>query len=369
MATSKPNFESADTVEAVLRQLKNAARSSDNFVRGALIALDDPSQTIAAILERRCTGGIRMLWSSRVAQYIHVQVTRRRRAENRTISGTILVLPTEYDRVHIIFTLSSSEFVKEVLVPLLDRCNPRLFLPYVTSKSLSKVVLTASKHEEIIDFEVSDVGARSRIENKKNRRIRSERIWTEEPIENVLTILRDRGQWLQSLSFHCKIKTGDDAAFCTGHMSRRCIFRMQGDFQWFKEHIIDPTISEAVQTMKFYSNRARRETPNNDPRPIVIEYPEPVFRDKSQNKRLVHSLNRLPKANVSVIHANPYFHASVVDFTDGSSYEVWVLSESRIIVTPQFRATSSSIGRVCDHILSSFEEGEVKDFQEVDYAK
>jgi hypothetical protein len=365
MATITPTFVSADTVAAVLSQLENAARSSDNVVRGALIALDDPSQDIAAILERRCNSSVRVLWSSRVAQYIHVQVTRRRRAEKRTISGTILVLPTDYDRVYIIFTLGSSEFVKEVLVPLLDQCNPRLFLPYVTSKSLEKVVLTASKHEDILDFEVSDVGARSRIENKKSRRIRSERIWTEEPVENVLSILRDRGQWLQSLSFHCKIKNGDDAIFCTGNMSRRCIFRVQGDFQWFKKRIIDPTISEAVQTMKFYLNRARQETPNNEPRPIVIEYAEAIFRDKSQNRRLVHSLNRLSKANVSVIHANPYFHASVVDFTDGSSYEVWVLSENRIIVTPQFRATVSSIGRVCDHILSSFEEGDVKDFQEV----
>jgi hypothetical protein len=368
MATLTPTFVSADTADDALRQLKSAARSSDNVVRGALVALDERSRDVGAILEKQCSSA-QTLWSTPAARYTHVQVTRRRRSEKRTISGTVLTLPTDCERVYIMFTLGSSEFVNEVLIPLLDRCNPRLFLPYVTSKSLAKVVLSASKQKDVHDFEVSDVGARSRIENKKSRRIRSERIWTEEPIENVLSILRDRGQWLQSLSFHCKMQNGDGSTFCSGHMSRRCIFRVQGDFQWFKEHVIDPTISEAGQTMRFYSNRARRETPNNDPRPIVIEYPEPVFRDKSQNRRLAHSLNRLSKANVSVIHANPYFHASVVDFTDGSSYEVWVLSENRIIVTPQFRATSSSIERVCDHILSSFEEGDMKDFQEVVYAK
>lgn len=368
MEASAQTFEKAETVDAVLRQLRQAAQNRDTVVRGALIAVDDPSRDVGAVLQAR-SSGVQTLWSSPAAQYAHIRASRTRKSEKKTISGTVLILPTDCERVHLMFTLGSSEFVKEVLIPLLDRCNPRLFLPFVTSKSLAKVVLSASKQKNVQDFEVSDVGARSRIENKKSRRIRSERMWTEEPIENVLSILRERGQWLQSLSFHCKIQKGDDLTFCSGHMSRRCIFRVQGDFQWFKDRVIDPTINEAVETMRFYSHRARVETPNNVPRPIVIEYSEPVFRDKSQNKRLIHSLNRLPKANISVIHANPYFHASVVDFTDGSSYEVWVLSENRIIVTPQFRATASSIERVCDHILSSFEEGDVKDFQEVVYAK
>jgi len=50
-------------------------------------------------------------------------------------------------------------------------------------------------------------------------------------------------------------------------------------------------------------------------------------------------------------------------------YEKVGEAENRIIITPQFRATSSSTERVCDHILSSFEEGDIKDFQEVAYAK
>lgn len=360
------DFEGVKTANAARQQVAKMAARGDVVVRGALVAVDDACNDVGAVLQRRCTAS-GIIWSLPGAQYLRLATTRSSRHEKRTISGTVLILPTERDRVYAVFTADPSEFVREVLIPLVDHCNPRIFLPSITSKSLAKVVLSASKQSGVRDFEVTDVGVRSRTENKRGKRLRSERIWTGEPVENILATLRERGQWLHSLTFHCNVAEDRRSGFCAGHMSRRCIFRVQGDFRWFQDYVIVPTTDEAIQTMRLYSHRARQETTDNAPRPIVIEYAEPLFRDKTQHKRLAQCLNRLPRANASIIHANPYFHASVVDFTDGSSYEIWVLSENRIILTPQFRATSASVGRLCDHILSGFEEGDVKDFQQVLY--
>jgi hypothetical protein len=364
MTTPVQFIQRVETADAARAQLGILARNQNAVLRGALLATDDPAGDVVALLRKRCSN-VRALWSSPAGHCLELETTATRRGQARRIWGSVLVLPTAYDRIFEVFSFSSSEFVNDLLIPLFDRCNPRLFLPYVTSKSLAKVVLAAAKQKAVSDFKITDVGARSRIENRRSRRLRSERIWTDEPVENILAILKDRGQWLQSLSFQCAFERNGASAECSGHISRRCIFRAEGDFTWFDVNVIRPTTDEAAATMRFYAHRARQHTPNHSPRPIVIEYSEPVFRDKAQNKRLVHSLNRLPRANISVIHANPYFRASLVDFTDGSSYEIWVLSENRIIVTPQFRATSSSTERVCDHILSTFEEGDVKDFQEV----
>jgi hypothetical protein len=368
MRAPTPALEKAETANAAREQLRALAGKGGVVVRGALLAIDDPCNDVGAVLLRR-SAAVRVAWSTSAAQYLRLEGARTSGSEEKVLSGNVLVMPTGRDGVHAAFTADSSEFVRDLLIPLLDHCNPRLFLPSVTSKSLAKVVLSASKQAGVRDFEVTDLGVRSQTENKRGRRLRSERIWTEEPVETMLATVRERGQWLQSLSFHCNTTEGGKSGFCTGHISRRCIFRIQGDFQWFERNILVPTTGEAVQTMRLYAHRARDETPDNAPRPIVIEYSEPLFRDRAQHKRLVHCLNRFPKANLSVIHGNPYFHASIVDFTDGSSYEIWVLSETRIILTPQFRATSSSIGRLCDHILSRFEEGEVKDFQQAVYAK
>ena len=141
MTTTPHAFENVKTADAVSQQLEILARREDVVVRGALVAVDDPSRDITAVIEKRC-GNVHTLWANSAARYIHIQTARIRRSEKKMISGSVLISPTIYDRVHIIYTLDSSEFVKELLIPLLDRCNPRLFLPYVTSKSLAKVILS-----------------------------------------------------------------------------------------------------------------------------------------------------------------------------------------------------------------------------------
>jgi hypothetical protein len=112
-------------------------------------------------------------------------------------------------------------------------------------------------------------------------------------------------------------------------------------------------------------DRGRATRNDLSPRPILIEYAGGIFSDRSQNQRLIAVLAKLPKASLSVFHANPYFRASIVDFGDGSSYDLWVLSDTRLVISPQMRCTYASIERVSNHILSAFAEGEVKDLTEV----
>jgi hypothetical protein len=114
----------------------------------------------------------------------------------------------------------------------------------------------------------------------------------------------------------------------------------------------------------FFKGRGRNSREDLSASPILIEYSEPLFQDKSQNQRLTAVLRKLPKASFSVFHMNPYFRASIVDFADGSSYDLWVLSETRLVINPQMRCTYASVERVCNHILSAFAEGEVKDLKE-----
>ncbi len=93
-----------------------------------------------------------------------------------------------------------------------------------------------------------------------------------------------------------------------------------------------------------------------------IVYTENVFADKRQNQRLVKVLDGLPEASLSVFHPNPYLHACLLDYTDGSSYDIWVAKPSAILVVPKRKATTQSIERVCNQICDEFEEGDVVEF-------
>ena len=86
-----------------------------------------------------------------------------------------------------------------------------------------------------------------------------------------------------------------------------------------------------------------------------------MFKDVKQNKRLIKAISELPKSTYTLYHGNPYVHASLVDYYDGSSYDIWVLSEDKITIVPQIKASFSSMSRLCEHIFKKFREGEIKE--------
>ena len=43
--------------------------------------------------------------------------------------------------------------------------------------------------------------------------------------------------------------------------------------------------------------------------------------------------------SVSVLHGNPYVHLSILDYHDGSAFDLWVLDRQRLIIVPQLKAS------------------------------
>jgi hypothetical protein len=56
--------------------------------------------------------------------------------------------------------------------------------------------------------------------------------------------------------------------------------------------------------------------------------------------------------------------ASLLVYRYGSSYDLWVLSGSRVVLVPKRRATSASLQEVCDYICNNFQEGAIRDGKE-----
>lgn len=351
------------TADGLLFEIHEQLRKKGNVARGALIALDASAKDPVAVIQRRYPQ-TKVVWSAKAGTLIELTRKVKTEGEESRITGQALILPTSLPSVFMAITFGGSTFTSRVLLPVIERGNPTIFLPRITSKSVASVLHRAHK-TETVSFEMKELAVRSRIENKRGKRVRSERMWTGESLEDVLTTLKERGQWIHSAAFLYSLTTDKKRRKCLGRISRTCNFKVSGDFTWFYKNILMAAGEEVVSTIRFLSNRARSETPESAPRPIIIQYADPIFEDKAKHQKLSQSLKRFKRASVSVLHANPYFRATLVDFGDGSSYEVWVLSETRVIVTPQFRATSASLERVIDHILTDFGEGELKDFGEV----
>jgi hypothetical protein len=76
---------------------------------------------------------------------------------------------------------------------------------------------------------------------------------------------------------------------------------------------------------------------------------------------LVGALRGMPHASFSAVTSDGRLMSTLVDYTDGSSYEVICCSDSALLVVPQYRATAQSLDRLCEQILTGFREGEVVD--------
>ncbi len=133
----------------------------------------------------------------------------------------------------------------------------------------------------------------------------------------------------------------------------------------FYNTVIEDIVRKASKDFDFFDRRERLKVEGLKVKPIVIEYDFDVFKDRNQNRRLIEILRKATFSSLSVFHANPYLHASFVDYKDGSSYDLWVLSNNRITIVPQMRSTYASLERLCNHIFIGFREGTIKDFGEI----
>ena len=111
----------------------------------------------------------------------------------------------------------------------------------------------------------------------------------------------------------------------------------------------------------FLHGRARSKDTGFHSRPFNIEFDIPIFDSRENIRTLQGVLKKIPAVTCTTLHGNPYFHAILVDYSDGSSYEVLVISGNRITVIPQGRSTVGALQRLCSAVFFDFREGELRE--------
>jgi hypothetical protein len=94
----------------------------------------------------------------------------------------------------------------------------------------------------------------------------------------------------------------------------------------------------------------------------VIDFKADQLGEQEEIRHFVQSMRKLPSASFSVLHGNPYVHLSVLDYKDGSAFDVGVLSPDAITIVPQMEGTVAAIKRIMNHIFNSYAEGQIRDY-------
>ena len=302
-----------------------------------------------------------------------------RLARKGDVPGRVLVAKAPGSFVHAAITDEPRPFVERTLSPFIRSLYPRVSMAFLSAGDLynaleslersagGRVVAartTAYGRLRAAEAEASHRGAGAGAVSRRgtpDRLTTTEAAvtYTNKPFREAFSAAAANDQWISRISFGL---WGTSGAYMGGCFSRDGLFRFRHAIAPFYGKVF-PLVARIVdKKTRLYSNRSRGDN-NGEIRPLAITLDSAMAGDHSENPAFIKSMESMPHTSISVYHSNPYVHMSLVDYLDGSSFDIWVLSTRQILIVPQMRATHTSIARLTNRIFERFGEGRVTDHE------
>lgn len=190
--------------------------------------------------------------------------------------------------------------------------------------------------------------------------------WTRKSYKEIFEYLLDQNEWIKKINFRIYSEKKDKqwVEKFEGDLSRDCYLKSRGHFQLFYRYVVDYIIKTIGIRLGYLELRSK-SAEGRKPEPIVIHFDRDIFKDEGWNKNFVDALSELKNISITELHSNPYLHLNLLDYSDGSSYSVWIVTENEINIIPQVRATVASMSRILNHIYEKINEGETIQYEPI----
>jgi len=137
-----------------------------------------------------------------------------------------------------------------------------------------------------------------------------------------------------------------------------------GSKEFFLKEFVE-TVAQTVKSRTDVLNGRARSEQTGEVKPLRLAFERALFDQPENVRAFLSALSRVRHADYTLLHRNPYLHLSFVDFFDASGFDVLVDSADSIVIVPQFRASLSSLFRLCQKIFDKFEEGTIAEADDV----
>ena len=372
-----------DTIDLFKRAVATAGSPSD--VEGFLESVrSTPRYTPIRVYLVFYDGDLPAYVAGRADRMAHLRVANRQaggfelettygRKYIRTVRGVFSILPSSVEQLYRLVTVSGSDFWNNAVQRFVTSGYPRWVRVFFRQVEL---------HEAMKNLE-HDLGPEYRVTvrqtsvkgGKADDRIPlavpsydSKRQWatrTEMTVDRAFEEAQESDQLVATVVFRIEPSTSAAPAFTSTascRLSRAGQVYFTGLYRQFAEGLL-PVLERAVAArMKLFEHRGLIEREYKPAKPLEMTFARPLFSDKETLRQFTELLMSYPRATKALLHGNPHLHASVADFDDGSSLEVWVSNPKRVLLIPRGRASVAAIGRLIDYIFSEFEEGDVSDY-------
>jgi hypothetical protein len=277
-------------------------------------------------------------------------------------SGRFFVLQhPEYPKVFVALTIEPSVFFDKALAPFLGGLYPKVLLTFITHKRLKRLIeefKTAGGYQDIV---ITRASQRLRYQEGSHFKHAMPVVsWPQMSLDEAFDWVRQNNGWFQSIEFEVKDSDRITAAIS---VTRQGIVKANGLLHRAYNVFTLSACKTIHENITLFSRRARLAHPDLSTSPLVIEFDTDQFNEVEENKRLIQAMRKLRTASVSVLHGNPYLHLSLLDYFDGSAFDLWVLDDRRIILVPQLKASVAAIKRLVNHVFDDYAEGHLSSYQ------
>ncbi len=92
---------------------------------------------------------------------------------------------------------------------------------------------------------------------------------------------------------------------------------------------------------------------------VEFRFEEPLFVDRTNYAVVVDALSHLPRTSLALLHTNPYFHAALTNYEDGSEFDIFITGHSTISIQGREEASPASFLRIQNGLTEQFRDASV----------
>lgn len=302
--------------------------------------------------------GMHVVKSKNGLHFIHLDYTYKENGKDQHSSGAFYILEIDSDaRISAIITIEDNHFISHGLVPFIHRLHPNVMTSFISHKRLQGLVSDFQKSEQFKSFTIKKISTGIRYGERKS--FMSSISWVTHSLDEMSTWVMENNGWFKSIRFEARKDMSPTASIS---VDRRGIIKATYYVGKVFSSFVVPFSNDLNENVKKYRDRSRRDNSNLNARPLTIRFDENKFEDVKENHKFIESMRRMEKVAVSVVHGNPYIYMTLLDYNDGSSFELWVLNDKELVIVPQMRCSVSSLDRLINHVFDSYAEGDVVEY-------
>lgn len=289
--------------------------------------------------------------------------------ESHPERGVFALLPSSQPDIHRLAAVSLSDFWYRAVRRFVSRAYPLAMPVFFKQSEMYEALKTFEAGFQsgfrIRIIESTFKGIREPNRPQESRRFDTDRVWRDQTIDEAFDECREQNKWFKSITYRIMIRKGDSDRYKpvgTGRIYKNGHISYDG-YHLQVTNILLPLLERrASDRLRLLRNRGRMDRNYEPGAPIEISYGSDVFGDVSEVQRFGRVIDGYPNATKAVYHANPYYHASIADFLEGSSFEIWILSSRQILLIPQAQSTEQAYERLISHIFTEFREGTIGEY-------